>query len=60
MMTIPTSALSDMGYLPQPGQHRPPALIRAMREHPSAFIRGAAMQLKVARKLDCFVGPEQS
>ncbi len=59
-MVIPTAALQELGYLPQHGQHRPPALIRAMREHPSAFIRGASVQLKVARKLDCFVGPEQS
>jgi hypothetical protein len=57
---IPVAALQELGYLPQPGQHRPPALIRAMREHPSAFIRGATVQLKAARKLDCFVGPEQS
>ncbi|WP_156103864.1 L,D-transpeptidase [Acidithiobacillus ferrivorans] len=52
--------LSDLGYLPQPGQHRPPALIRAMREHPSAFIRGASVQLTAAQKLDCFAGAEQS
>ncbi len=60
MMTIPASALSDMGYLPQPGQHRPPALIRAMREDPAAFIRGASVQLAAAQKLDCFSGPLQS
>ncbi len=57
---IPVAALRELGYLPQPGQHRPPALIRAMREDPAAFIRGATAQLKVTRKLDCFVGPEQS
>uniref|UniRef100_E6QM09 L,D-TPase catalytic domain-containing protein n=1 Tax=mine drainage metagenome TaxID=410659 RepID=E6QM09_9ZZZZ len=59
-MIIPAVALQELGYLPMAGQHRPPALIRAMREDPAAFIRGAAVQLKVAQKLDCFEGPKRS
>lgn len=57
---IPESALSDLGYLPMAGQHRPPALVRAMQEHPSAFYRGALMQLAAARKQRCFAGASRS